>query len=160
MSLYNVLGGLNTLHNIKNKVTVIAAELKSDVLKFRNSDFLNAAMAGSALIALADGAISSDEKKKMIRFIESNDALSVFSTNEVIAAFQNFVSTLEFDSDIGDSKAYSALAKIKNNSEAARLVMRLIISIATADGDFDMNEKTVAVNIARELNVNPTDFNL
>ena len=160
MSLYNVLSGLNTLHNIKNKVTVLAAELKSDVLKFRNSDFLNAAMAGSALIALADGTISAEEKQKMIRFIESNEALSVFSTNEVIAAFQNFVSTLEFDKDIGNGKAYSALAKIKNNSEAARLVMRLIISIAAADGDFDASEKIVAVNIARELNLNPADFNL
>ena len=50
--------------------------------------------------------------------------------------------------------------KIKNNSEAARLVMRLIISIAAADGDFDASEKSVAVNIARELNLNPTEFDL
>jgi tellurite resistance protein TerB len=160
MSLYNVLSGLNTLHNIKNKATVLAAELKSDLLKFRNSDFLNAAMAGSALIALADGTISAEEKQKMIGFIEHNDALSVFSTHEVIAAFQNFVSTIEFDAQIGNGKAYCALAKIKNNSEAARLVMRLIISIASADGDFDAREKTVAVNIARELNLNPEDFNV
>lgn len=160
MSLYNVLSSLNTLHSIKNKVTVLASELKVDISKFRNSDFLNAAMAGSALMALADGIISAEEKQKMIRFIESNEALSVFSTNDVIAAFQNFVSTIEFDKDIGGGKAYSALAKIKNNSEAARLVMHLIISIAAADGDFDASEKNVAVNIARELNINPTDFNL
>lgn len=146
----------NLLSNFKKTVS----DLKTDVLKFKNKDFLNAAMAGSALISLADGTISSEEKQKMIKFIENNDALSVFPTAEVIAAFQNFVSQIEFDKDIGDAKAYAALGKLKSNSEAARLVMRMIISIAAADGNFDTDEKFIAVKIAKELNVDPSEFEL
>ncbi len=160
MSLASVLSNLNSLHNIKHKVSIMAAELKSDVLKFRNSDFLNAAMAGAALISLADGSISATEKQKMIAFIESHEALSVFSTPEVITSFQNFVTQIEFDKDIGQAKAYATLAKLKTNAEAARLVMRMIISIAASDGNFDNDEKIMAVKIAKELNLDPVEFDL
>ncbi|MEC4750526.1 tellurite resistance TerB family protein [Methylomicrobium sp. Wu6] len=144
------------LSQLKSK----ANELKTDVLKFKNKDFLNAAMAGSALIAMADGSITGEEKQKMIKFIESNDALSVFTTSDVIKAFQDFVGQLEFDKDIGEAKAYQALGKMKSNNEAARLLMRMIIAIASSDGNFDATEKKVAVKIAGELGVNPSEFEL
>jgi len=137
-----------------------ASELKNDLLKYKNKDFLNAAMAGSALIAMADGSISSEEKQKMIRFIEHDDSLSVFSTKDVIAAFQDFVGQIEFDQDIGSAAAYKAIAKMKSDSDAARLLIRMIISIGSADGNFDTDEKKMAGKIARELNLNPAEFDL
>ncbi len=146
----------NFLSQLKTK----ANELKTEALKFKNKDFLNAAMAGSALVAMADGSISSEEKQKMIKFIESNDALSIFTTSDVIKAFQDFVGQLEFDKDIGEAKAYQALGKMKSNSEAARLLIRMIIAIASSDGLFDNDEKKVAVKIAKELGVNPSEFEL
>jgi tellurite resistance protein TerB len=150
MSFSNFLSGLKTK----------AGELKTEALKFKNKDFLNAAMAGSALISMADGSVSAEEKQKMIKFIESNDALSVFTTSDVIKAFQDFVGQLEFDKDIGEAKAYQALSKMKSNTEASRLLVRMIIAVAASDGNFDANEKTVASKICRELGVNPSEFEL
>ena len=146
----------NFLSQLKTK----ANELKTEALKFKNKDFLNAAMAGSALVAMADGSISSEEKQKMIKFIESNDALSIFTTSDVIKAFQDFVGQLEFDKDIGEAKAYQAIGKMKSNTEASRLLIRMIISIASSDGLFDNDEKKVAVKIARELGLDPSEFEL
>ena len=146
----------NFLSQLKTK----ASELKTEALKFKNKDFLNAAMAGSALIAMADGSISSTEKQKMIKFIESNDALSIFTTSDVIKAFQDFVSQLEFDKEIGEAKAYQAIGKMKSNSEASRLLVRMIIAIASSDGNFDQDEKKIAVKIAKELALNPSEFEL
>ena len=144
------------LSQLKSK----ANELKTEALKFKNKDFLNAAMAGSALIAMADGSISSEEKQKMIKFIESNDALSIFTTSDVIKAFQDFVGQLEFDKDIGEAKAYQAIGKMKSNTEASRLLVRMIIAIASSDGNFDDQEKKIAVKIAKELAINPSEFEL
>ena len=144
------------LSQLKNK----ANELKTEALKFKNKDFLNAAMAGSALIAMADGSISASEKQKMIKFIESNDALSIFTTSDVIKAFQDYVGQLEFDKDIGEAKAYQAIGKIKSNIEASRLLVRMIISIASSDGNFDADEKKIAAKIAKELAINPAEFEL
>jgi tellurite resistance protein TerB len=144
------------LSQLKSK----ANELKTEALKYKNKDFLNAAMAGSALIAMADGSISSEEKQKMIKFIESNDTLSIFTTSDVIKAFQDFVSQLEFDKDIGEAKAYQAIGKMKSNIEASRLLVRMIIAIASSDGLFDNDEKKIAIKIAKELGINPAEFEL
>ena len=146
----------NFLSQLKTK----ANELKTEALKFKNKDFLNAAMAGSALVAMADGSISSEEKQKMIKFIESNDALSIFTTSDVIKAFQDFVGQQEFDKDIGEAKAYQAIGKMKSNTEASRLLVRMIIAIASSDGLFDNDEKKIAVKIAKELALNPSEFEL
>lgn len=137
-----------------------ASELKTEALKYKNKDFLNAAMAGSALISMADGSISAEEKQKMIKFIETNDALSVFTTSDVIKAFQDHVSQLEFDKDIGEAKAYQALHKMKSNAEASRLLVRMIIAIASSDGNFDAKEQLIASKIAKELGINPSEFEL
>jgi tellurite resistance protein TerB len=144
------------LNDLKTK----ANELKTEALKFKNKDFLEAAMAGSALIAMADGKISSEEKQKMIKFIENHDALSIFTTSDVIKAFQDFVGQIEFDKDIGEAKAFLALGKMKNNSEAGRLLIRMMIAIASSDGDFDLQEQAVAAKIAKELALNPAEFGL
>jgi tellurite resistance protein TerB len=144
------------LTSLKNK----ASELKTEALKFKNKDFLNATMAGSALIAMADGVISPEEKQKMIKFIEAHDALSVFTTMDVVNAFQTYVGQLQFDKDIGEAKAFEALKKMESNAAAARLIMRMVISIAGSDGDFDDYEKRMAVRIAKELSLDPVEFEL
>lgn len=144
------------LNNIKTK----AAELKNEAMKFKNKDFLNAAISGSVLISMADGHVSSDEKQKMMRFIENYEALSVFSGKELIEAFQNAMTQIEFDKDLGEAKAYDAIRKMKGKDDAARLILRLIIAIAGADGNFDDSEKRVARKIAMELALNPADFEL
>lgn len=143
-----------------NEVKTKANELKTEALKFKNKEFLEAAMAGSALIAMADGKISSEEKQKMIKFIENNDALSIFTTSDVIKAFQDFVGQIEFDKDIGEAKAFLALGKMKSNTEAGRLLIRMMIAIASSDGDFDLQEQAVAAKIAKELALNPAEFGL
>lgn len=46
-----------------SKLKTKASELKTEALKYKNKDFLHAAMAGSALIAMADGSVSAEEKQ-------------------------------------------------------------------------------------------------
>jgi len=100
--------------------------------------------------AMADGSISSEEKQKWSSSSKAY-ALSIFTTSDVIKAFQDFVGQLEFDKDIGEAKAYQAIGKMKSNTEASRLLVRMIIAIASSDGLFDNDEKKIAVKIAKEL---------
>lgn len=144
------------LSNLKQK----AGDLKNEVLKFKNKDFLNAAVSGSVLISMADGSVSSEEKQKMMRFIENYEALSVFASKEIVESFQDTMSQIEFDKDLGEAKAYDAVRKMKGNDDASRLIMRLIIAIAGADGDFDDDEQRVARKIAVELSLDPAEFEL
>ena len=149
-----------SLKNLMAELKGKANELKAEALKFKNKDFLHAAMAGSALLALADGEVTPDEKRKMVKFIENYEPLSVFKTTEIINSFNDFVSQLEFDNELGEAKALQAIGKMKKNDEAARLILRLVIAIGAADGDFDDYEKAMARKIALELSLEPADFDL
>jgi tellurium resistance protein TerD len=149
-----------TVHTVVDQLKQKATDLKNEVLKFKNKDFLHAAIGGSVLIAMADGEVSSAEKQKMMRFIENYDALSVFSSQELITVFQTAVQQIEFDRDLGEAKAYAALRKMNGNVAAAPPIMRLIIAIAAADGNFDDNERRVAGKIALELGLQFADFEL
>jgi tellurite resistance protein TerB len=137
-----------------------ASELKTSVLQFKNKSFLNACAAGSALIARADGEISAEEKQKMLALISNNDVLSVFEQAEVIKVFQEYLGYFEFDEDVGNSKACEALNKIRGDDTQCRTLMRLVIAIASSDGDFDEDEKAVARRVAIELGLNAMEFEL
>jgi tellurite resistance protein TerB len=146
----------NFLQQVRSKL----GELKNEALKYKSKEFLEAALGGSALVALADGTIDAQEKAKMMKFIESHEVLSIYDTSEVVKTWKNYVDTLEMDMDIGTSKAMSALGKIKGKDEQARLVLRMVCAIGASDGDFDDDEKKVASKIAIELGLDPKEFDL
>jgi len=118
-----------------------AQELKSSALQFKNKKFMNA-------------------MAKMMRMIGSNDALSVFDTADVIKVFNEYLEYFEFDADVGKTKAYEALNTIRGDEVQCRTLMRMIIAIAEADGDFDTTEKAIARKIAVEIGVNAAEFEL
>ena len=148
------------INNFLNTAKEKLMSLKNEAMKFKSKEFLQASLAGSALIILADGSVDKEEKLKMMKFIEHNEALSIYDTSEVLTTFKEYLAVMEEDMDIGEAKAMAAISKIKNKEEQARLVMRMIIAIANADNDFDPDEKAMAVRIANELGLDPTDFDL
>jgi tellurite resistance protein TerB len=135
-------------------------KLQDEVSKFRNRDFMEAVVAGCAIVAAADGTISAQEKKKMIGFIENSDELKVFKTPEVIAVFNKAVANFDFDAEIGKAEALKMVGKIRTNVDAARLMVRVCCAIGAADGDFDTSERAAVKAICKELGLDPADFDL
>lgn len=148
------------LDNVKRWTQEKSAELQAGVKKFKNKDFLAATTAGCAMVAFADGVVKPEEKAKMAGFIERNDALKVFDIRQVIESFEKYVKGFEFDYAIGKGEALKAIAKIKKDSDEARLLVRVCCSIGAADNDFDNNEKRVVIEICRELGIDPAEFDL
>lgn len=139
--------------------------LKTEAQKYKSESFLNAAMAASAMIAVADGNISRDEKQKAIAFVRNHEALSIFDPAEVARKFKSYLDSLDpenpdTDADLAEITALNDIGKVKKNDDQARMVVRLAIAIGGADGDFDESEKAKAALIARELGLSPTDFGL
>lgn len=153
------------LNSIVAKARESFTSLKKDAQKFKNDNFLNAAMAASAMITVADGTISREEKQKAIAFVRSHDALSIFDPSEVAKRFKNYLDALDADNpdtdtDIAEITAMSDIGKVKKNPEQARMVVRLAIAIGGADGDFDTQEQAQATKIAKELGLDPAEFDL
>ncbi len=134
--------------------------LGESVKRFKNKEFMEAVVAGCALVAAADGHIDASEKQKMAGFIHRSEELKVFDMSKVIQSFNKFAEGLEFDHIIGKGEALRVIGKIKKNEEAARLLIRVCCAIGAADGNFDDDEKATVREICKELNLDPGDFQL
>lgn len=144
---------LNWLKEQKDK-------LQAEVGKFKNRTFMEGVVAGCALVAAADGSIDSSEKQKMLGFMQQSDALKVFKAEDIIDAFNKITGKFEFDHAIGKAEALAMVAKVKKDSEQARLLVRVCCAIGAADGDFDADERKIVQDICHELGLNPSEFDL
>jgi len=121
---------------LKQRYNEVTANLKTEVTKFKNKSFLEAVVAGCALVAHADGVVRPEEKQKMMGFLRNSDVLSVFSVEEVIGIFDKYAKQFEFDHQIGQASALQVVAKLKGKDAEARLMVRVCCAIGAADGNF------------------------
>lgn len=104
---------------------------------------MEATAASCAMIACADGSISSEEKQKMVGYINLNDSLKVFNLNDVLTRFNHYADMFEFDYNVGKAEAMKAVDKMKNKPDVAKALIALCCSIGASDGDFDKDEITL-----------------
>lgn len=148
------------LDKLKSALSQGRDALSKEVGRFKNRSFLEAVVSGCALVAAADGTISSEEKQKMADFIKNSDELSVFDMADVIDQFNKVTSKFDFDHSIGEAEALKTIGKLRNDTDAARLMVRVCMAVGSSDGDFDASEQEVVRKIAKELTLDPTDFGL
>lgn len=134
--------------------------LSTEVGKFKNKSFMEATAAACAMIAAADGEVSSAEKMKMTGFINNSPELKAFKLDDVITAFNSAVGKFEFDYQIGQAEALKTINKMKGNNGASRLLVRVACAIGASDGNFDSNEKAACRLICLELGLDPDEFEL
>lgn len=134
--------------------------LTTEVAKFKNQKFMDAATAACAIVAAADGEVSSVEKSKMAGFISNSPELKVFDLKDVIKSFNDHCAKFEFDFQLGQAEALKTIGKIKDNDGAARLLVRVACAIGASDGNFDGKEKAACRLICLELGLSPADFEL
>lgn len=135
-------------------------ELSTQVGRFRNRKFLEGTVALCASVAMASNGAGSEEKQKMIGFIKNSPELKVFDTAEVIEFFNKLVSNFDFDKDIGKGEAMKYIARLKDDQDAARLMIRVGIAIGKSDGNFDKDEQNAVREACNALGLNPAEFDL
>jgi tellurite resistance protein TerB len=148
------------LNWLKDKGLEARGRLTAEVSKFRNRSFMEAVVAACAMVAAADGTVSSDEKQKMAGFIRNSDELKHFSMPEVIAYFEKVIGNFEFDAEIGRAEALKVIGRLRGNEEQARIMVRVACAIGASDGNFDDDERAVVRSICVELGLKPADFDL
>ena len=133
---------------------------EAGIKQFANKDFMEAVAAGCALIASADGDISSEEKQKMVGYINLNESLKVFKLNDVLTRFNHYADMFAFDYNVGKAEAMKSITKMKSKSDATKTLIAVCCSIGAADGNFDKDEIALVREMCSALGVNPEDFKL
>ena len=144
---------------LTDNATAAREKLATEVSKYKNGDFRDAVVAGCALVAAADGDISSEEKQKMIGYMQSSNELKVFKMTDIMKSFNDVIEKFEFDKGIGQGEALKQIGKLKAKPEA-QLVVRVCCAIGAADGDFDDQERAAVRMICTELGLDAANFDL
>lgn len=144
---------------LKKNVSDAKATLNAEINKFKSKDLLEAIVASSAMVAYADGQVSSEEKQKLMGYMRTSEQLKYFDQNDVIKIFQKYVEKYEFDATIATGEVMAAVTKFKGKPQA-QLVVRVCCAIGASDGDFDQTEKAVVRRMCTELELDPGSFGL
>ena len=145
---------------LKKNTESARAALTAEIGKYKNRAFMEAVVAGCALVSASDGNVSSEEKQKMIGYMQSSEELKVFKMLDVMNAFNDAVSKFEFDAEIGKAEALKTISKVSSDPGASKLLVRVCCAIGAADGDFDAQERAMVAQIAKELGLEPAEFDL
>jgi len=137
-----------------NKAKAATDSMKSSVDRYKNKSFMEAFAACCAYVSFADGSVDDSEKKKMKTLFDHNELLQSFDKLELIEQFNKYIKYFEMDLDVGEEKAMSAIQKLSGKDDAARTLVRLCVSIANSDGEFDDAEKKVVKKVCDELSIN------
>ena len=130
------------------------------IKQFANKDFMEAVAAGCAMIASADGNISSEEKQKMVGYINLNESLKVFNLNDVLTKFNHHADMFAFDYNVGKAEAMKSIAKMKSKPDAAKTLIAVCCSVGASDGNFDKDEIALVKEMCTVIGVNAADFKL
>ncbi|SOC26533.1 tellurite resistance TerB family protein [Thalassospira xiamenensis] len=151
MSLWN---------RIKDFATEARATVVTDYKKFANRDFMIANAAAAALVACADGTVSPEEKTAIIRRMETSDELKVFKASEIIDHFNKYVQKITDDNIFGRLQVLEQVGKIAGNEQQCMALIRFVIILGTADGNFDDDEKKAVKDMCVQMKIDPSLFDL
>ena len=136
--------------------TALAAELD----KLRNRQFLDAAMAASALVSMADGDANITEYSILDQALETIEALRIYHPHEAMDLYGDYIEGLRTDPAETRRKIMQSIERIRGDRDAAELLIRLCLAIGKADEDFSEPEMAVIAELRRVLALDDKPFGL
>lgn len=115
--------------------------------------FLEASMAGAALVAMADGRLSFAESSRIDEIVQRVKELKAFDPHEAMDCFYAHVDAIEADLEDGQARAHEAVAAVADEPEAAELLVRICVAMSRADGHVDPAEAAEIQRIRHLLNL-------
>ena len=132
-------------------------KLKSDIERFRDRSFLKAAMAASALTALADGEVSLEESYRIDAILAREPALAAFNVSKAVSIFQDYVHALRREPQRARRVLMAKVERMAEKPRKARTVMRVSWLIVAADQDVSPAEAAAFDELCRTLMLDPED---
>ena len=151
---------MSMLNWLKQQASSVQKTLNDEMSRYKNRDLMEGVVAGCAMVGFANGEVSSAEKQKMMGFLQSSPAMSVYEINQVLDTFGRFARQFEFDAAIGQAEALKAIGKLRAKPDEARLLIRVCCAIGASDGNFEEAERQAVRLMCRELALDPADFDL
>ena len=136
-----------------------AAKAKMELAKVEKRDLMEAIVAGSILVAYADGECEEEELDKMEQIIAALPELRHFGS-EISETMGRFHTILESGFRLGKLKVMKELEDIKASDDDKLLTFNVILTIAEADGEVEEAEARVLKEVGQKLGINLREYGL
>lgn len=123
--------------------------------RFRNRPFLEASMAASALIAMADAHVNAAERMSVETVMENIRRLNVFEPRTAIRLHCQFVAAIKANSRSGEALALRTISRFKGDEKAAEMLVNIAHYTALADNELVPEELIAIRRVYRELGIDP-----
>lgn len=121
---------------------------------------MDAMVAACAMVAQADGWVTADERERMLERMRNSPTLVRLGVDDVLVLFDALSLRFERDLDDGEVTAEVAVARLRGQPGASRLLIETACSVAQADGGFDAEERAVILRLCDLLAVDPAEYEL
>jgi tellurite resistance protein TerB len=135
----------------------LGEKLRNDIERFRDRAFLKATMAASALVALADGEVSLEERYRIDAILEREPSLARFPASKAVAIFQDYVHALKTEPDRARRILFGKVEREAVKPRRARTLMRVAWLIIAADEEVQPSEAALFEELCRRLSLDPED---
>lgn len=132
--------------------------LNERIARHRNHDFLNAAMAASALVTQADGKITLSERYRIDAILARLERLRIYDPHKVAQILNGFLIELRDSPEAARGVLLRKLGRIAEDRKAAELIVRIALSVCHSDGGFSASKRARFAEICAVLGYVPGCF--
>ncbi len=126
--------------------------------RLHNTPFLEATMAAAALVACTGSVISFAKRNALDKILGNIDALKLFDVDQANTLFHAFSDRIRNEPEQGKIGALKAVSAIRDDWEAAQLLIQACCAICRADGDIADPEASQIKDIAAVLDLPVPDL--
>ena len=134
-----VQGGLKAIFGSSNTAT--------------NETVMEAAMAATALVAIADDIVEDEEREQVISTFEELDLLRHVDTVKGLARFDEFCDGVKADREAGIETALRSIRPLATDKASSELILGICIAVSAADGEVEEPEEEMIIRIKEALNL-------
>lgn len=128
---------------LREALDAIALEFE----RFRHRAFLEAVMAAAALVATADGAVKLAELATLDEVLETVRALRVYDPHQAVDIYRDYATEMQEDPKPARDKALKAIARVADEPDAAKILIRVALAIARSDDEIGDAEREMLYRV-------------
>ncbi len=128
-----------------------ARELLNRMGKQGDRSFLEAAMAVSALVSMADREVRLSEQLGLDYVLENAKRLETADPHEAVETHRRYVEEIRADEVGGRQAALAVISRFREDPESARLLLSVGLAIAKADSEISSVEDSMLGKISDAL---------
>lgn len=129
--------------------------LNERIARHRNRDFLNAALAVSALAIQADGTISLSERYRIDGILARVKRLRTYDPHHVAQILDRFLTELRDNPEAAREALLRKLERFAEDRKTVELIVRIALSVSHCDGDFSASKRARFTEICTALGYAP-----